>query len=136
MAQSSTNSTPVTVINGQKYVLVPERTFQNIEKLTLEVPALRAENTALKAKDDNSEKVIAGQAQLLTLKDQTIAAQDKAIEAGNLEAEALRRADDARAKALGVAETRIKELEGKVKKANRRALFAILGGVAAILIGR
>lgn len=80
-AQNSTSSTPsdVVVINGQRYVLVPERTFGKIEKLTAELPALRDENAALKAEKTNADQTIAKQTELISLNAQIVDAKDKTI---------------------------------------------------------
>jgi hypothetical protein len=132
--QSLTPSTPdpnsgdVITIKGRKYVLVPERTFQQIERMVDEVPALRDQVKAQDAEIKNSNEVIAKQTLLIQLKDSIIESETRARTALEKALEFEKQAGQKDREALAKAETRVTELEGKVKRANRRALIAGIGG--------
>lgn len=121
-------------INGQKFVLVPERTFSQIEKMVDEVPALRNQNEALKAKSVNDDKIIAKDAELLLTKDKLQEATQKALNAETMRAEAEKDAKEALKKALAVSETDRARLERKVKSYRRLAVIGAIATVATWLI--
>lgn len=118
------------IINGQRFVLVPEKTFSKIEKLTDELPAVRTENEALKAKSVNDDKIIAKDADLIKAQTDRADALDKARQAEHDRAEALSLAFTASQNALKVSEADRVRLEAKVKRYRN---YAILGGIATVL---
>ncbi len=132
LAQSSTLSTPtnnVIVIGGQKFVLVPEKAFVKIEKMVDELPALRTENSSLKAKDANSQAIIDRDTQIIALKDQVITSTETARLAETKRADAEKDRAEALQKGLDISEADRTKLQAQVKKYRR---YAVIGAIATI----
>lgn len=94
------------------------------------MPAIRAENSALKAKSANDDLIIAKDAELLKAKDDRALALERAIKAETDRADALSLAYTASQNALKVSQDDRARLEKKVKKYRN---YAVLGGIATVL---
>jgi hypothetical protein len=132
--QTTVASNGTVIIDGKRYVLIPEKTFEKVEKMVDEIPVLRSQAEAYKRQHEIDDAVIQKQATLIELQTATIATQDKAIAAQTAEADARKREAEANAKALNVATGRITELEQKVKRSNRRTVFAAIGAAIISII--
>ncbi len=137
--QNSNNSKPdssgTVVVNGQRFVLVPEKTFERVERLTDLSLAIQAENKARKLENENLTATVDKQEKLIVLERQTREAETRRAEALEKALAAEKEAGRLDREAVNRAQARIGELEQKVKRANRRTVFAIIGAAAAVLLG-